>query len=144
MLLIASSANSVAQSGIRITIRIGKGARVSAAEHENPSAATTNGKKARPNNAQRVARRAQEEDVGGDGDADMGEPVEMAEEEERMNEETVEVTKAAPPKEQTKTPATKSPRKGEKSGGAPSGVKKQKKGGVKQKPRLSAVAMDVD
>lgn len=74
----------------------------------------------------------------------MGEPVEMAEEEERMNDETGEVTKAAPLKEQTKISATKSPRKGEKPGGTPSGAKKQKKGGVKQKPRTSAVAMDVD
>ncbi|KAJ9119973.1 hypothetical protein QFC24_005456 [Naganishia onofrii] len=55
------------KSGIRITIRIGKGARISAAEHAatvSPSTTTTTvtagqaKRKARPNNAQRVAKRA--------------------------------------------------------------------------------------
>lgn len=75
----------------------------------------------------------------------MGEPVETVEEEERMNEEPVELTKADAPKQPAKTAVTKIPRKGaEESAGAPAGAKKQKKGGAKQKPRTSAVAMDVD
>ncbi|GHJ84536.1 hypothetical protein NliqN6_0938 [Naganishia liquefaciens] len=131
------------KSGIRITIRIGKGARVSPAEHENPTAQKTGGKKARPNKAQRVAKRAQED---GERDADMGEPVGIVDEEEGMNEEAVNGPKAGAPKHQGKAlMTTKSPRKGiEKADGLPGGARKQKKLAAKQKPRTNAVAMDVD
>lgn len=115
---------------------------MSATEHENPTAQKTGGKKARPNKAQRVAKRAQED---GDGDADMGEPVGTVDEEVGMNDEAVEGSMVDAQEQQAKTPATKGDRKGvDKTDGAGGGAKKQKKGGAKQKPRTSAVAMDVD
>lgn len=136
------------QSGIRIIIRIGKGARVSQTEHENPSGTSTtkNAHKARPNKVQRIARRDGEEQVAGEGDQDMGQAGETVEEEERMNEETSAAAapaKVDPPNQSSKGAAKDTSRRKQPGNQSLSGQKKQKVKG-KQKPRISAVAMDVD
>lgn len=122
------------QSGIRIIIRIGKGARVTQAEHENPTGPSKSGK-ARPNKVQRVARR---EGHDGEGDDGMGQVVE---EEERMNENAAagETTKQV-----GKDVLVETSKKQGKTGNQMASGKKPKSGGGKGKPRTSAVAMDVD
>ncbi|KAJ9104659.1 hypothetical protein QFC21_002157 [Naganishia friedmannii] len=141
------------KSGIRITIRIGKGARVSAAEHAAPSTSATTGdggekkRKARPNNAQRVAKRsAGESDLveqtGGKGN--LLQKRTRQEEEESMNEVggpalPPAAAPAAPKNVAADTGETKSVAAG----------KKQTRGSSKRKTKAGKVAggasaMDVD